>query len=401
MNNKIKCLHCGPVPTLHWVEYFTALMDWLAGPFNSFVESLYRRVLPKFILERNGQISVGLVKGLMVLRLAKVLDKPQAADSDRTKCLWQAAQARGIKLRRVKIFYLPTWVFLAEHHGRTWLFDGLPRPDGAKSKSLLWMDDKGVMQARFSKAGIPVAKGGVAFTRARALELFLQISGTAIVKPSLGSRSRHTVLHINDRASLLKAFAVAKQLSPWVAVQEELKGRVHRVTLISGKVVGVLRRDPPYVVGDGQSSVRELVRVANLHPMRQGPVFHHILMDTEAQTELKRQNLNWDSLPAAGREIVLRQNIGRGSGGVNSDVTDLVHPENLKLFEKIGQVLADSLVGVDLIIQDVSAPWQQQPGTGVIECNSLPFIDLHHYPFSGPSRDAAGLLWDSVLSAGA
>lgn len=400
MDSKIKCAYCGPVPTIHWVEYFTAFMDWLVQPFNSLVESILKKLVPKFILNRSEQISIGLARGLISLKLAKVLHEPEAADSYRTKCMWQAAKSRGVKLSRIKIFYLPTFVFLAEHRGRALLFDGLPRPDRGKAPSLMWMDDKGVIQKLFAQAGIPVPRGGIAFTRARALELFTEISGTAVVKPSLGSRSRHTVLHINDRAALLQAFSIAKQLSPWVAVQEELKGRVHRITLISGKVAGVLRRDPPFVTGNGQLSVRQLVEAANLDPLRQGPIFHHIPADIQALSELQRQGLAWDSVPGLGVEVVLRQNIGRSAGGVNQDVTDLAHPENLKLFEKIGRVLADSLVGVDFIIRDVRVPWQEQPASGVIECNSLPFIDLHHYPFSGSVRDASGMLWDSVLSAG-
>jgi cyanophycin synthetase len=93
----------------------------------------------------------------------------------------------------------------------------------------------------------------------------------------------------------------------------------------------------------------------------------------------------------------LIQKISRGSGGSNIDVTDDVHPENMRLFEKVGRVLADPLVGIDFIIRDISHPWQRQLPCGVIECNGLPFIDLHHYPLSGKTRDAAGALWDIVF----
>ena len=77
-------------------------------------------------------------------------------------------------------------------------------------------------------------------------------------------------------------------------------------------------------------------------------------------------------------------------------MTDSVHPDNMALFEKIGRVLDDPLVGIDFIIEDMSRSWKTQKNCGVIECNSMPFIDLHHYPLYGKPRDAAGALWDLI-----
>ena len=95
--------------------------------------------------------------------------------------------------------------------------------------------------------------------------------------------------------------------------------------------------------------------------------------------------------------MTLNQKVSRSYGATTSDMTPVTHPENVKLFEKIGRVLGDSLVGIDFIVNDISKPWTEQKRCGVIECNSLPFLDLHHYPFTGTPRDAAGALWDAVF----
>jgi len=60
-------------------------------------------------------------------------------------------------------------------------------------------------------------------------------------------------------------------------------------------------------------------------------------------------------------------------------------------------------VGADFIIEDITKSWKEparaggEQHCGIIECNSLPFIDLHHYPLFGRPNNIAGKLWDLVL----
>ena len=196
----------------------------------------------------------------------------------------------------------------------------------------------------------------------------------------------------------MTAFRKAKQLSPWVVVEEELSGMVYRATLIGGELFGVIRREPPNVIGDGISTVRQLVDNENVRNERHGSIFHIIADGEAADAELVRQGLSWDSVPAPGQMVFLNQKVSRGVGASTTDVTEIVHPENKILFERIAKLLNDSLVGVDFIIEDITKPWHDTPACGVIECNSLPFIDLHHYPLNGSPRNAAGALWDILVS---
>jgi len=80
-----------------------------------------------------------------------------------------------------------------------------------------------------------------------------------------------------------------------------------------------------------------------------------------------------------------------------SDVTDDIHPDNRKLLEDAAAELNDPVVGIDFIIGDIKVSWKEQDRSGIIECNSLPFIDLHHYPLSGKPRNVAGAVWDIIF----
>ena len=278
----------------------------------------------------------------------------------------------------------PTIIFFADFGAQRIVFEGLPRPIGSSRKALEWMDNKVLMKKKFKAGGIPVANGGVAITEKGALKLFRKLNAPVITKPNLGSRSRHTTTHLGSKAEFLKAFRKARQLSPWVVIEEELQGFVFRITL---------------VVGDGVSSVRVLVEKENQNPKRHDGIFHEIAQDLDAEVELTRQRLSWDAVPTKGRFVALNQKVGRGQGGSNTEMLPKVHPENVKLFEKLAKVLGDPLVGVDFIMQDIEKPWTEQTLCGAIECNSLPFLDLHHMPLYGDALDPSSALWDIVFPA--
>ena len=114
-----------------------------------------------------------------------------------------------------------------------------------------------------------------------------------------------------------------------------------------------------------------------------------------------RQRLNWDDIPKKGKVVTLGDKVGRATGASTTDVTDIIHPENIKLLQRIHSILQDPLVGIDFIMEDISKPWSEQNKNGlkcgIIECNSMPFIDLHHYPLFGKPRNVAGALWDIIF----
>ena len=80
-------------------------------------------------------------------------------------------------------------------------------------------------------------------------------------------------------------------------------------------------------------------------------------------------------------------------------MTDVIHPDNVSLLEHAAAVVGDSIIGIDFIMDDISVSWKNQPRSGIIECNSMPFIDLHHYPLVGKPRNVAGKLWDLIYPA--
>ena len=391
------CPDCGPATVSHAIERWSIRADmlvrWLTLPPQLIWEGLKPLIAPL----KPGRLAPFVLRAAAVLRLGTIIDKADEQDNWRNKVLWEEAEHRGIIMKEFRPLGLPRDVFIATKNGDTRLFDGLPRPRAAKESSLSWMDNKGIILKKFRDGGVPVPRGESIRAVAQAEKIFNEITddgkvGAVIVKPTIGSRSRHTYVNITDIASLRKAFFKAKQISPCVVVEEELSGFVFRITLVGGKLAGLMRREPPHVMGDGKRTITQLIEIENKNPLRHGPIFHELHVDDDGLAILKEQKLSLNDVPEKDRMVTLHPKVSRSFGASTTEITD-IHPENQKLFLRMAAVLEDPIVGIDFMINDMAKPWQEQK-CGVIECNSLPFIDLHHYPLKGPARNVAGLVWD-------
>lgn len=266
----------------------------------------------------------------------------------------------------------------------------LPIPPILTRNSQTWMDDKVLLKNFFMERGVSVPKGGRATSVRSAMRIFDSVQKPVIVKPQIGSRGRHTVTHIYTKDELEKAFLIAQQLCHFVVVEEHLTGSVYRGTYVGGEVAGILRGDPPRVTGDGVLTIRELILEKNRNKHERQKDF----VSTDATPFfLKRQGYALDTVLRDGVTIDLVEKIGLSYGGFAAEDFDIAHPKLLTYLKEAGDYLETPIVGFDFISEDIT----KDPDTvrwGIIEGNSLPFIDLHHFPVEGRSRNVAAKVWD-------
>jgi D-alanine-D-alanine ligase-like ATP-grasp enzyme len=404
-----ECADCGGEGIFHGLTYFNILLDeliWSVFPPASGKKSWMVKLGTN--IER--AFGPAFLQAFVLIGLARWQNEPDDETLLLARVLWDEAKTRGIEMREWRLFGLARNVFIAKYpSGKKIAFEGIPwTPKG--TEHVWWMDDKARLKEEFVKRGIKVARGGAARIEKEALEIYRGLTSvdtsikvsprleSVIVKPASGSGSRHTILHITNEAELSRAFKIAKRVSPKVIVEEELEGPVYRATVVDGKFVAAIRRDPPSVVGDGVHTISELVREENKKPARSGPYFSQIQLDESAQKELAWQGYAVESVPPKAARVCFHQKVNWSVGGTTADVTDNVHPDNRALFERASHELSASIVGIDFISKDIGVSWKDQDKCGILECNSMPFFDNHHLPFEGKPRNVAGTIWDMVSS---
>lgn len=387
------CQECGDGAIFHRVTYIGIVIDSIFAPIakpNSFMRAIERAI---YSVER--RITPHILDTLMDWGWAKRISEPDQDTQLLALMTWNEAKERGISITEFRLFNLPRNIFVAKlPNGKKLAYEGLPLPGDSDLNRAPWMDDKAVLKEKFRAAGLPVARGGATGSLKEAKKLFRELVPPVITKPFSGSGSRHTTLHIMNEEELERAFNIAKQVAPKVVIEEELVGSVYRATVVDGVFAASLRRDQPHVIGDGKSTIKELVAKANEHPARSGPYFHRIKLDETALEELRWQGLTPESVLTEGVRATLHQKINWSVGGTTADVTDETHPDNVALFEAVAKELNAPIVGLDFIIEDMSRSWKEQKRLGILECNSMPFFDNHHLPFEGKPRNVAALIWD-------
>ncbi|MDV6011077.1 CapA family protein [Haloechinothrix sp. LS1_15] len=186
-----------------------------------------------------------------------------------------------------------------------------------------------------------------------------------------------------------------------VVVQEMLPGEVYRFLWIGGRVAAVRVGIPMNVLGDGTSTITELVEAKNAE-RRGNPVHarYPLTLGKRELDRLRRVELTPESVPPAGEMVYLSGTSNLHQGADIVDCTGEVHPSHLAEVERAVASVPGMLVcGADVIIRDHRQP-AARDNHGIIELNRAPGIRGHHFPWSGSSRDVAGEIIDLLLSLG-
>ena len=385
---KPACPHCGNNPVSHFLARFDSTASIIMEPVS---QSFFRTKLGIFcVVFVEGMLSA-VNQMFLFLGIAKFDSENSDGVSERGQVLMEEARSRGWYMGMLRISGKATDQYkIVTSSGHKHIFIGLPRLGGSADILIGWIDDKALLKQFLTVNNIAVSKGG-SFTKWEEAEKhFDTVSGPLIVKPRLGSRGRHTTTHITTKEDLKKAFYIAKQLGRFVGVEEHLVGSVYRGTVIDGVLAGVLAGDPPRITGDGTHTISELIVQKNQNRHSRVAEVKHT---PELNIFLERLNYMLDTVLAAGVTIDLTEKIGLSYGGNARDVTPVVHPKLRLELERAAKVIGDPFLGFDFITTDVSV----DPDTikwGIIECNTVPFINLHHHPLEGEPINVAKMVLD-------
>ena len=151
------------------------------------------------------------------------------------------------------------------------------------------------------------------------------------------------------------------------------------------------------IIGDGEHTVEALIEIQINSDPRRGEA-EDFPLDTirlsehhNAVLEIERQGLRPDSVPEAGRRVIIQRN-----GNMTHDVTDLVHPEVAATVCLAARVVGLDIAGIDLVASDISRPLQDQGGA-IVEVNAGPGLLMHLKPEHGQARPVGQAIADHLF----
>ncbi|BAL97348.1 cyanophycin synthetase [Rubrivivax gelatinosus] len=260
--------------------------------------------------------------------------------------------------------------------------------------------DKDLTKRLLASVGVPVPEGRVAASAAEAWDIAEDVGLPVAVKPSDGNHGRGVTLDLTTREQVEAAYAVADAEGSEVIVERYIPGDEHRLLVVAGEVVAAARGEAAWVVGDGRSTVFELVESQLNSDPRRGETEDHPLgrirvrEDGAILVDLRRQNLGPDDVPAAGRRVLIQRN-----GNVAIDCTDDLHPDFARIGSLAARTVGLDIAGIDLVAQDISRPLRGQHAA-VVEVNAGPGLLAHTKPAVGSPRPVGQAIIDHLFPPG-
>ncbi|XZF66206.1 MAG: cyanophycin synthetase [Gloeotrichia echinulata DVL01] len=260
--------------------------------------------------------------------------------------------------------------------------------------------DKEATKRILAAAGVPVPRGTVINFLDDLEEAIQYVGGYPIViKPLDGNHGRGITIDIRTWEEAEAAYEAARQVSRAIIVERYYVGRDHRVLVVDGKVVAVAERVPAHVIGNGRSSISELIEETNQDPNRgdgHDNVLTKIELDRTSYQLLERQGYTLNSVPPKGTICYLRATANLSTGGIAVDRTDEIHPENLWLAQRVVKIIGLDIAGMDIVTTDISRPLREVDGV-IVEVNAAPGFRMHVAPSQGIPRNVAGAVMDMLF----
>ncbi len=239
--------------------------------------------------------------------------------------------------------------------------------------------------------GVPVPKGYKIRDEEELESTVKAVGYPLVIKPLDGNHGKGATVGIRDLEHAKIAFEKAKEYSRWIIVEQMIEGADFRALVVNNRLIAVAERIPAHVVGDGKSTIQELIDVTNSDP-RRGYGHENVLtqIDIDGQTTrcIAAKGYTLETVLEINEILHLKTTANISTGGTAIDRTDEVHPENVFLFERIAKIIGLDVAGVDIIAPNVSEPLHENGG-GIIEVNAAPGFRMHLAPSEGIGRNVA------------
>lgn len=264
--------------------------------------------------------------------------------------------------------------------------------------------DKEDTKYLLEQAQVEVPRGDIINRESSLDEACRYVGFPLVIKPVDGNHGRGITVNIRNYEDALKAFRNAKESSRngSIIVEKFITGEDYRLLVINHVLVAAAKRSPAHVVGNGVSTVQELIDEVNKDPRRG---FGHekeltqITVNELTKTIIKDAGYSLESILPKNEKLILKDTANLSTGGTAEDVTDILHPANISMAERISKIIDLDICGIDIMTTDISQPLSETGGA-VLEVNAGPGFRMHLAPTTGLPRNVAAPVIDKLFPKG-
>jgi GNAT-family acetyltransferase (TIGR03103 family) len=356
----------GEALTRYLAEHFQvrgrAFMDLSVLHDNQQAIALYRKLgfqnIPVFAVKRRNAINAPLFTG-------------NATQADGlnpyARIIVDEARRRGI---RAEVIDAENGYFRLDHGGRSVVCrESLSELTSAVAMSRC--ADKRVTVRLLERAGLSVPRQRLAGDEAENAA-FLREHGALVVKPVEGEQGKGISVNLTATEDVEAAIETASHFGERVLLEQFCEGQDLRIVVINHQVVAAAIRKPATVVGDGASTIAELIDKQSRRRAAATGGESRIPVDGETRRCLATLGHSLSDVLPFGESIAVRKTANLHTGGTIHDVTAQLHPTLKHAAEHASRVLDIPVTGLDFLVPAVDGP-----DYVIIEANERPGLANH------------------------
>ena len=252
------------------------------------------------------------------------------------------------------------------------------------------------------EASIPVAKGDICYDNEDLEETIADIGYPIVIKPLDGNHGKGASINVTNWDDAVKGLKHAKEYSRRVIVEKFITGFDFRILVINNEVIAAAQRVPAHVIGNGKNTIQELIDITNEDPRRgygHENVLTEITVDHSTERLIDNAGYTLETILSDKETLYLKSTANLSTGGTSVDVTDLMHPENVFIAERISRVIGLDICGIDIMAPNLTQSLKENGGV-VLEVNAAPGFRMHLAPSEGLPRNVAAPVIDMLYPPG-
>lgn len=191
------------------------------------------------------------------------------------------------------------------------------------------------------------------------------LSFPLVIKYNWGEKGNDVYTDIIDNNHILeKVHKLKGENKNSIIIEEQTTGNKYRIMVLNNKLIYTSQDVPPRIVGDGYSTIKELIdKYPKTNDVK--PIFN-INIDL-----LSQQGYKLNDVLENNKEVTVSNVVSVANGGKQKYIEEYdIHPFNVNMFLQINKILGLNFSGIDYMCDDLSIPYLEQGK--IIEVNPYP-----------------------------
>ena len=194
-----------------------------------------------------------------------------------------------------------------------------------------------------------------------------------VIKPINGTFGIDVMTDIETFEELDETISFLKTKYKDAMLEEQISGDCYRIFVFNNKIIDVINREKPYIIGNGTNTVSQLIDIRN----EEQDTLNLLRIKNVSELYLKKQGFILTDIPPIDKKIFISNVINMHNGARIARIpVESIPQKNIDLFLKVNKAMDINCSGLDFLSDDITIEYDVNNGH-ILEVNGTPDTEIH------------------------